>query len=95
MIDDHKQPFQFRRQLHYGRQDHNKLAIELAGKLLISTGELLLRRVHPGILKDEVASPGGTTIAGIAEIERYTFRSSLIEAVRAATLRGAELGEEK
>ena len=74
---------------------NRKLAIELAGKLLISTGELLLRRVHPGILKDEVASPGGTTIAGIAEIERYTFRSSLIEAVRAATLRGAELGEEK
>jgi pyrroline-5-carboxylate reductase len=74
---------------------NRKLAIELAGKLLISTGELLLRRVHPGILKDEVASPGGTTIAGIAEIERYTFRSSLIEAVRAATMRGAELGEEK
>ena len=42
-----------------------KLAIELAGKLLITTGELLLRRVHPSILKDEVASPGGTTIAGI------------------------------
>lgn len=71
-----------------------KLAIELAGKLLISTGELLLRRVHPSILKDEVASPGGTTVAGIAEIERYTFRAALIEAVRAATLRGGELGQE-
>jgi pyrroline-5-carboxylate reductase len=72
-----------------------KLAIELAGKLLISTGELLLRRVHPSILKDEVASPGGTTVAGIAEIERYTFRAALIEAVKAATLRGAELGIDK
>jgi pyrroline-5-carboxylate reductase len=72
-----------------------RLAIELAGKLLISTGELLLRRVHPSILKDEVASPGGTTVAGIAEIERYTFRAALIEAVRAATLRGAELGQDK
>jgi pyrroline-5-carboxylate reductase len=69
-----------------------KLAIELAGKLLISTGELLLRRVHPSILKDEVASPGGTTVAGIAEIERYTFRAAIIEAVKAATLRGQELG---
>ena len=69
-----------------------KLAIELAGKLLISTGELLLRRVHPSILKDEVASPGGTTVAGIAEIERYTFRAAIIEAVKAATLRGDELG---
>ncbi|HWG84631.1 MAG TPA: pyrroline-5-carboxylate reductase [Deinococcales bacterium] len=72
-----------------------KLAIELAGKLLISTGELLLRRVHPSILKDEVASPGGTTVAGIAEIERYTFRAALMEAVRAATLRGGELGQER
>jgi pyrroline-5-carboxylate reductase len=74
---------------------NRKLAIELAGKLLISTGELLLRRVHPGILKDEVASPGGTTIAGITEIERYTFRAAIIEAVRAATERGQQLGEEK
>jgi pyrroline-5-carboxylate reductase len=74
---------------------NRKLAIELAGKLLISTGELLLRRVHPSILKDEVASPGGTTVAGIAEIERYTFRAAIIEAVKAATNRGAELGEEK
>ncbi len=72
-----------------------KLAIELAGKLLITTGELLLRRVHPSILKDEVASPGGTTIAGIAEIERYTFRAAIIEAVRAATERGQALGEDK
>ena len=64
----------------------------LGGKLLISTGELLLRRVHPSILKDEVASPGGTTVAGIAEIERYTFRAAIIEAVKAATLRGDELG---
>ncbi len=74
---------------------NRKLAIELAGKLLISTGELLLRRVHPSILKDEVASPGGTTIAGIAEIERYTFRAAIIEAVRAATERGQQLGEDK
>jgi pyrroline-5-carboxylate reductase len=73
---------------------NRKLAIELAGKLLISTGELLLRRVHPSILKDEVASPGGTTVAGIAEIERYTFRAAIIEAVKAATNRGAELGRE-
>lgn len=74
---------------------NRKLAIELAGKLLISTGELLLRRIHPSILKDEVASPGGTTVAGIAEIERYTFRAAVIEAVRAATERGAALGEGK
>ena len=67
-------------------------ANELAAKLLISTGELLLQKAHPAILKDEVASPGGTTSAGLEQIERYTFRAALFEAVIAATKRGAELG---
>ena len=67
-------------------------ANELAAKLLITTGELLLQKAHPAILKDEVASPGGTTIAGLEQIERYTFRAAAIEAVIAATKRGNELG---
>lgn len=70
------------------------LALELAAKTLISTGELLLSRPNPATLKDEVSSPGGTTIAGLAEMERYTFRIALIEAVAAATRRGEELGRE-
>ncbi|AFZ68877.1 pyrroline-5-carboxylate reductase [Deinococcus peraridilitoris] len=70
------------------------LAQELAAKLLIASGELLLGRAHPGLLKDEVASPGGTTIAGLAELERGAVRSALIEAVVAATKRGAELGKD-
>lgn len=48
-----------------------------AGKLHLSTGE------HPGAMKDAVCSPGGTTILGVAELERHGFRSAVIDAVSA------------
>jgi len=47
---------------------------------------------HPGLLKDRVASPGGTTIAGLHELERGRLRATLISAVEAATKRSIELG---
>ena len=71
------------------------LAQELAAKLLASSGELLLERAHPGMLKDEVASPGGTTIAGVEALERAGVRGGLIEAVVAATRRATELGKDQ
>ena len=71
------------------------LANELAAKLLVSTGELLQLRAHPGLLKDEVASPGGTTIAGLAALEKAGMRGALMEAVVQATRRGNELGKDQ
>ena len=46
---------------------------------------------HPAQLKDDVASPGGTTIAGIQELEKAGFRGILMNAVVAAAKRGKEL----
>lgn len=57
-----------------------------AAEMVLCTGK------HPGQLKDEVASPGGTTIAGLAALERGALRASLINAVEAATRRSQELG---
>ena len=48
--------------------------------------------VHTAELKDRVASPGGTTVEGLRELERAGFRGAILEAVRAATLRSRELG---
>ncbi|GKV41707.1 hypothetical protein SLEP1_g49205 [Rubroshorea leprosula] len=48
---------------------------------------------HPGQLKDDVISPGGTTIAGIHELERGGFRGTLMNAVVAAAKRSRELSQ--
>jgi len=49
-------------------------------------------RKHVALLKEMVTSPGGTTIAGLHELERGAFRGTVINAVEAATKRSRELG---
>jgi pyrroline-5-carboxylate reductase len=56
-----------------------------AAKMVLESGE------HPARLKDRVASPGGTTIAGLHRLEEGRFRATLIGAVEAATKRSQEL----
>lgn len=48
---------------------------------------------HPGVLKDEVCSPGGSTIAGVAALERHAFRAAAMEAVLDAWAKNVELGK--
>ncbi len=70
------------------------IATQLALQTLRGTAELLqVQQLHPAQLKDQVTSPGGTTIAGIALLEQAGLRSALIEAVRAACRRSQELGQ--
>lgn len=57
-----------------------------AAKMVLQTGE------HTAVLKDAVTTPGGTTIAGLAVLERAGLRGILMEAVQAATNRARELG---
>ena len=47
--------------------------------------------VHPVALKDTVTSPGGTTIAGLHELEKGGFRQAIMNAVEASTLKGEKL----
>ncbi|WP_295616331.1 pyrroline-5-carboxylate reductase [Chamaesiphon sp. GL140_3_metabinner_50] len=72
------------------RQIADKLALQT---VLGTAGLLKESHLHPAQLKDRVTSPGGTTIAGVRELERSGFRSALIEAVIAAANRSRELGK--
>ncbi|MBM5825912.1 MAG: pyrroline-5-carboxylate reductase [Cyanobacteria bacterium M_surface_10_m2_119] len=68
------------------------LAQHLAHRTLAGTAALLHEQeLHPGMLKDMVSSPGGTTIAGLRHLERQGLRSALIEAVVAAAERSRQL----
>ncbi len=70
------------------------IAQDLAAQTVLGSAKLLLEtKLHPGQLKDMVTSPGGTAISGLHTLEAGGLRTTLINAVEAATRRARELGD--
>lgn len=56
-------------------------AYALASQMISGTGRMYLEtQEHPGVMKDKVTSPGGTTIKGVAALEEHGFRNAVIQA---------------
>ncbi len=70
------------------------VATQLAAQTVLGSAKMVLdTNEHPAVLKDRVASPGGTTIAGLHALEAGGLRGTLIDAVKSATDRSKELGQ--
>ena len=68
-------------------------ALRLAAQTVAGAAEMVLTSgKHPAALRDEVTSPGGTTIAGLEMLEQHGLRNAMIQAVRAATEKSKALG---
>jgi pyrroline-5-carboxylate reductase len=70
------------------------IATKLAAQTVLGGAKMILETgQHPGALKDQVTSPGGTTIEGLHELEKGKLRGTVISAVRAATDKSKKLGQ--
>ncbi|XP_059053491.1 pyrroline-5-carboxylate reductase 3 [Achroia grisella] len=71
-----------------------QIAIRLAAQMVAGSGKMVVESgKHPGLLKDEVCSPGGSTICGVTALENGKLRATLISAIEAATVRTKEIGK--
>ena len=71
-----------------------EVATRLAAQTVLGSAKMVLETgLHPGALKDMVASPGGTTIEGLHELEKGKLRGTLMSAVRAAAEKSKKLGQ--
>lgn len=72
------------------------MAYKLAAQTMAGAAQMVLETgLHPAVLKDQVTSPGGTTICAIQAMEQRGVRAALMEAVETAYLKSQQLGEKK
>ncbi len=70
------------------------IATKLAAQTVLGGAKMVLETgQHPGALKDQVTSPGGTTIEGLHELEKGKLRATVMSAVRSATEKSKKLGQ--
>ncbi|XP_054267442.1 pyrroline-5-carboxylate reductase 3 [Macrosteles quadrilineatus] len=70
------------------------LAYRLAAQTVVGAGRMVLEtKEHPGVLKDNVTSPAGSTAAALYHLEKSGFRSAVIGALEAATLKSKEISK--
>jgi pyrroline-5-carboxylate reductase len=71
-----------------------ELAAELAARTVAGAAEMVLQTGDtPANLRNQVTSPGGTTLAGLAALQEHGFKEAVVAAVAAATRRSVELGQ--
>lgn len=69
---------------------------QLAAQTVLGSAKMVLETgKHPGVLKDMVTSPAGTTIAGVHELEKAGIRAAFMNAVTGAAARSEELSKSK
>lgn len=72
------------------------MAYKLAAQTVLGSAKMVLETGdHPGKLKDNVCSPGGTTIAAVEALEEYGFRNAIMKATDACYAKSVELGRPK
>ena len=72
-----------------------EIAMDLAAQTVLGAARLIQETgIHPAVLRDQVLTPGGTTIAAVHDLETSGLRSMLISAVETATRRSRELSKQ-
>jgi pyrroline-5-carboxylate reductase len=73
-----------------------KTSYKMAAQAVMGSAKLMLENdEHPGILKDKICSPGGTTIEAVNTLEKGGFRTTVIEAVKACTEKSRNMSGDK
>ncbi|MEN8907166.1 MAG: pyrroline-5-carboxylate reductase [Clostridiales bacterium] len=70
------------------------VAYEIAAQTVLGSAKMVLEtKLHPGVLKDQVCSPAGTTIEALSKLEEYGFRNAIIKAMSECSKKSVEISK--